>query len=51
VGRKSLDGGVYGGSDADGVDGWGGVEGSGSPQGEDVYEDECEDGGEGVPLQ
>ena len=49
--RKSLDGGVYGGNDADGVGGWGGAEGSGSPLGVGVYGDEHEDGNEGVPLQ
>lgn len=47
MGRRSPDGGVYGGNDVGGVDGWGGAEGSGSPLGEDVYvgEDEDVDGG------
>lgn len=49
--RKSLDGDVYDGNDVDGVDDWGGAEGSGSPLGVDVYGDEHEDGNEGVPLQ
>lgn len=49
--RRSLGGGVYDGNDVGGVGGWDGVEGSGSPLGEDVYGDEHEDAGGGVPLQ
>lgn len=53
AGRRSLGDGVHGGNDVDGVGGWGGAEGSGSPLGGDVYVHEHEDGdGDGgVPLQ
>lgn len=40
MGRKTLDGGVYGGND---VGGWGGAEDSGSPLDVDVYGGEHED--------
>lgn len=42
--RKNLDGGAYGGNDADGVDGWGGVEGNGIPLDEGVNGGEREGG-------
>lgn len=51
MGRKSPGGGVYGGNDVGGVDGWGGAADNGILLDEDAYGGVREDGDEGVPLQ